>query len=68
MFVKGTVTFVERAVTFVEGAVMFVGRAVTFMGKGSSAVGGRLFKIAGAGVANDIKVNGRNLSRRLMTY
>ena len=62
-------TFVEGAVTFVGGAVMFVGGAVTFVGKGSSAVGGRSFETAEAGVANDIKgVNGRDLRRRLITY
>jgi len=57
---------VERAVEgVVEGAVRgAVKGATTFIGKGSSAVGGRLFKTAGAGagVANDIKgVDGRNL-------
>ena len=61
-------TFADGAVTFVGGAVTFVGGAVTFIGKGSSAVGGRSFETAGAGVANDIKVNRRNLRRRLMTY
>jgi hypothetical protein len=67
-FIEGTVTFTEGAVTFVGEAVTFIGGAVTFVGKGSSAVGGRLFETAGAGVANDIKVNGRNLRRRLMIY
>src|SRR5882757_1181783 len=81
MFVKGTVTFAEgavtfvgravtfvgRAVTFIGGAVTFVGRAVTFVGKGSSAVG-RSFETAEAGVADDIRIDGRNLRQRLMTY
>jgi len=41
---------------------VFIEGAVTFIGKGSSAVGGRLFKIAKAGVVDDIKgVNGRDL-------
>jgi len=48
---------------------VFVEGAVTFIGKGSLAIGGRLFKIAKAGVVDDIKgVNGRDLRRRLITY
>jgi hypothetical protein len=73
-FAEGAVTFVGRAVTFVGGAmtfiggaVTFVGRAVTFIGKGSLAVG-RSFKTAKAGVADDIRIDGRNLRRQLMTY
>ena len=41
--------------------------AVTFTGKGSLAVG-RSFKTAKAGVADDIRVNRRNLRRQLITY
>ena len=41
--------------------------AVTFVGKGSSAVG-RSFETAEAGVADDIRINRRNLRRRLMIY
>jgi hypothetical protein len=67
MFIKGTVTFIERAITFIEGAVTFIGRAVTFIGKGSLAIG-RSFKTAKAGVVDDIRINGRNLRWRLMTY
>ena len=59
--------FVGRAVTFVGGAVTFIGGAVTFVGKGSSAVG-RSFETAEAGVADNIRVNGHNLRRQLMTY
>jgi hypothetical protein len=66
-FVGRAVTFVGGAVTFIGGAVTFVGRAVTFVGKGSSAVG-RSFETAEAGVADDIRIDGRNLRRRLMTY
>jgi len=73
-FAEGAVTFMGRAVTFVSGAVTFIGgaatfigRAVTFIGKGSSAVG-RLFKTAEARVVDDIRINRRNLRRRLMTY
>jgi hypothetical protein len=66
-FVGGAVTFIGGAVTFVGGAVTFVGGAVSFVGKGSSAVG-RSFETAEAGVADDIRVNGHNLRRRLMTY
>lgn len=66
--VGGAVTFVEGAVTFIGGAATFVDGAVTFVGKGSSAVGGRSFKTAKAGIAGDIKINGHNLRRRLMTY
>ena len=53
--------------TFIGGAVTFVGGAVTFVGKGSSAVG-RSFETAEAGVVGDIRIDGRNLRRRLMTY
>jgi hypothetical protein len=81
MFAEGAVTFAGGAVTFVGGAVMFIGEAVTlvggavtlvdgavtFVGKGSLAVG-RLFETAEARVADDTRVNGRNLRRRLMTY
>jgi hypothetical protein len=67
MFVGGAVTFVGGAVIFVGGAVTFVGGAVIFISKGSSAIG-RSFKIAKAGVADDIKVNRYNLRRRLMIY
>jgi len=45
----------------------YVDGAVTFIGKGSLAVG-RSFKTAEARVADDIRVNGRNLRRRLMIY
>ena len=48
-------------------AVILVDGAVTFIGKGSSAVG-RLFKTAKARVVDDIRVNRRNLRRRLMIY
>jgi len=47
---------------FIDGAVMFIGGAIIFVSKGSLAVGGRLFKIAKAGV------NGRDLRRWLITY
>jgi len=66
-FVGRAVTFMGGAVTFIGGAVTFVGRAVTFVGKGSLAVG-RSFETAEAGVADDIRINKRNLRRRLMTY
>jgi len=66
-FIGRAVTFVGRAVTFIGGAVTFIGRAVTFIGKGSLAIG-RLFKTAEAGVADDIRINGRNLRRRLIIY
>jgi hypothetical protein len=66
-FAEGAVTFIGGAVTFIGGAVTLVDGAVTFVGKGSSAVG-RLFETAKAGVADDTRVNGRNLRRRLITY
>ena len=66
-FIGRAVTFVGGAVTFIGGAVTFIGRAVTFIGKGSLAIG-RLFKTAKARVANDIRINGRNLRQRLMIY
>jgi hypothetical protein len=48
---------------------VFIEGAVTFIDKGSSAVGGRSFKIAKAGVVDDIKgVDRRNLRQRLITY
>jgi hypothetical protein len=65
-FVEGAATFVGEAVTFVEGAVTFVGGAVVFIGEGGSAVGG-LFETAGVRVDN-VRVNERNLRRRLITY
>jgi hypothetical protein len=66
-FIGGAATFVGGAVTFIGGAMTFVGRAVTFIGKGSLAVG-RSFETAKAGVADDIRIDGRNLRRWLMTY
>ena len=66
-FADGAVTSVGGAVIVIGGAMTFVGGAATFVGEGSSAVG-RSFETAEAGVADDIRVNGRNLRRRLMTY
>jgi hypothetical protein len=67
-FIGGAMAFIGEAVIFIGGAVTFIGGAVTFIGKGSLAIKGRSFKIARAGVADDIKVNRRNLRRRLMIY
>ena len=55
-------TFTDRAVTFIGGAIIFIG-------KGSLAIG-RLFKTAGARVANNIKgVNRRGkLRQQLIMY
>jgi hypothetical protein len=74
-FIGGVVIFIGGAVMFISGAVTFIGRAatfiegtITFVDKGSSAIGGRSFKTARARVVNDIKVNRRNLRRRLIIY
>jgi hypothetical protein len=69
-FIGGAVTFIGGAMTFVSGATTFVGGAVTFISKGNSAVGGRSFETAGAGVVNNIKgVNKRgDLRRWLIIY
>ena len=68
-FIGGAITFVEGAVTFIGGVLTFVGGAVTFVSKESSAIGGRSFKAAKAGVADNIKgVNRRVLRQRLITY
>ena len=64
-FIGGAVMFVGGAVILVGGAVTFVGGAVMFVGKGGS-VAGRSFKTAG--VADNIRIDGHNLRRRLMTY
>ena len=66
MFIGGAVTFIGGAATFVRGAVTFVEGAVTFIGEEGSAVGG-LFKTARVRVDN-VRVNKRNLRRRLITY
>ena len=66
-FIGRAITFVGGAVTFIGGAVTFVGRAVIFIGKGSLAIE-RLFKTAKARVADDIRINGRNLRQQLITY
>ena len=67
MFVSGAVTFISGAVTFIGEAVTLVDGAVMFIGKGSLAIG-RLFKIAKARVADNTRVNRRNLRRRLIIY
>ena len=55
-----SVSYIFRV--FIEGTVAFVS-------EGGSAVGERLFKIARAGVANNIKgVSKRDLRRRLIIY
>ena len=59
--------FIGRAVIFISRAVTFIGKAVAFIDKGSSAIK-RLFKIAKARVADDIKVNKYNLRQQLMIY
>jgi hypothetical protein len=61
-FIGGAIIFIEEAMTFTEGAITFISGAVIFIGKGSSATGGRLFKIAKA------RVNRHNLRQRLIIY
>ena len=58
------------AVIFISKAAMFVGGAIIFIGKRSLAVEGRLFKIAGARVANNIKGVNKcgELKQRLIIY
>ena len=51
---------------FIGGAVTFIEGAVTFVGEGGSAIGGS-FKTAGVRV-DDVKVNKRDLRRRLIIY
>jgi len=53
-------------VAFIGGAVTFIEGAVTFVGEGGSAIGGS-FKTAGVRV-DDVKVNKRDLRRRLIIY
>ena len=56
-------TFIKGTIIFIDGAITFIGGAVIFIGKGSLAIG-RLFKIARARVANNIKgVNRRGKLR-----
>ena len=61
--------FIKRAIIFIEGAVTFIKEAVIFIGKESLVIEGGLFKIAKAGVADNIKeVNRCNLRRQLIIY
>jgi hypothetical protein len=74
VFIEGAAMFIEGAIEgAVEGAVEeavegVIKGAVTFIGEGGSAIG-RLFKVAGARVVNNIKgVNRRNLRQWLIAY
>ena len=56
------------AVTFIKGTVTFIEGAATFVGEGGLVIE-RLFKVAKARVADDIKgVNRRDLRRWLIIY